>query len=1157
MTISAHTRKVLWTRARDMCAYPGCRQALTTNQVNASTGEEFTTVVGEEAHIRSARPGGPRHDPDYSTDKLDNYENLILLCSTHHTMIDANGGSGYNVDELVKMRRDHEKQQERKEWIEKTVRAYIAEQYRFDDKVLFEQVDLRGPSVDVMFVDVPFSCRLDAKIAVLMERIAEEFPGDLEVTEASEGSVITGAAQALLHPDWSASALVVGGPGQGKSTLLQYVCQFHRARLLGTNAYTGEQQQLVQLTKVARVPIRLDLRKYAQWANAKTNQSKETKRQRKGKDRDLKWPSLEQYIVAEVKQRSGGRAFSVEDLGLLVSTEPLLIALDGLDEVANLKHREQVSEEIVRTHARLDADAVDLIVLVATRPGGTTSALWSSQDFPTLYLRRLSQGLRLQYLQRWAAVAKLSRPATEKLQKIFMDNQHVPHIRELASYPMQLAILLHLLYRRQLLPQQRTELYREYLKTFLDREQTEDKEPLLSEQRQVIEDIHAFLGWYLQTKAEEGTSAGSIERNDLKKLLRDHLAGREDGQKLAEQFFSALSTRVLCLVERDTGSFQFEVQSLREYFAALYIFENAPTKGDGNSRDDCLNALLQRPYWSNVCRFFVGMFSKVEVRGIRQNLRELTVKPEFGLHPLLRSTAALLLDDRTYEGQADEPIQDVVDFILDGPGVVLAEDGLLDVSGSALLLSERAGRTQAIQHLKDRLTTEHSPVVRDALASSLRRHAIAEDNLTGWWWEQFDSTLQWIDTAARIGAFGALNSEQTAALAKLLIAVTSESVWLMDLLAQGGYNGSADEILTICKDEINAGAGDALLAVDRTTSVGRLIEGAAVAQLRVKPPVAANGTRASSDARTRLRRNSIGTLLTEVVAATDQLRRRPDASATIQEWQTRLTRVAQTWGDGWVLRQAIAVLPPNSDLAAMAALVGPAHLELATVLSLEAAARSNRGNTDWWRRRLSTCGSLLEQRHWIFSLLTIARPQVVVDIVDELTEQVEQLAPKHFAVVREGLIASMKSAGARELVLREPLRLNQVQFTPRVLWLLRVVATEGTMEQIDKRLVDGFETLLHPGMGDMRDLLRIVGVSKKIRVDLLCGSRPVLPSGGWASDVKLGVIRTKLADDILQTPDKWPSDMVQRAAGQIARRISDDAKPLAAVAESDRWFKEQ
>lgn len=1156
MAISAQTRKVLWTRARDMCAFPGCRQALTVSQVDASTGQEFTTVVGEEAHIRSARPGGPRHIRSYPKDKLDSYENLILLCPTHHTLIDANNGEGHDVDTLVNMRRNHEEQQERKKQIEQTIRAYVAEQYTFDDKVLFDQVDLRGPSVDAMFVDVPFGCRPDTKVAQLMGRIAEMYPGDLEATKGAKGWVITGAAQALLHPEWTASALIVGGPGQGKSTLLQYVCQFYRARLLGRNAYTGEQQQLAWLTNVARVPIRLDLRKYAQWANARTNQFTAAKKQRKERDKAPRWPSIEQYIAAEVTHRSGGRTFSIKDLGLLVSVEPMLIALDGLDEVANLKHREQVSEEIVRTQARLDADAIDLVVLVATRPGSTTSALWSSQAFPNLYLHRLSQGLRLQYLQRWATVAKLSAPAADKLQKTFMDNQNVPHIRELASYPMQLAILLHLLYRRQLLPQQRTDLYREYLKTFLDREQTEDKEPLLSEQRQVIEDIHAFLGWYLQTKAEEGTSAGSIERAELKKLVRDHLAGREDGQRLAEQLFSAISTRVLCLVERDTGSFQFEVQSLREYFAALYIFENAPTKGTGNSRDDCLNELLQRPYWSNVCRFFVGMFSKVEVRGIRQNLRDLSVKLDLGLHPLLRSTAALLLDDRTYEGQADEPIQDVVDFILSGPGVVLAEDGLLDVSGSPLLLSERAGRAQAVRHLKDRLMTERSPVMRAALANVLRRHATVEDNLAGWWWKQFELTLQWLDTAARIGALGALNREHTAQLAKLLAGVSSDSVWLTDLLAQGGYNGIADEVLTICRDEINAGAGDALLAADRTTPMGHIIEVAAVAQLRATLSAAGKGTRTSSNAQTRFRRNTNDTLLTKVMETTDQLRKHPDPSATAQDWQTRLELIAKTWGDGWVLRQATAVLPPNTDLPGIAASLAPSQPVLATVLTLEAAARANSDNTDWWRSSLSTCESLLDQQNWIFSLLTVARPQVVVDIADELNKQVDQLPTKQFAVIIQAFKAIMRSPVARRLLLREPLRMQQVHFTPRVLWLIRVVATDATIEQIDKQLLNCFETLLQLGIGDMRDLPRIVGATKTIRAESLRGSRPVLPSGGWASDVKLGVIRPRLADDILRAPDQWPADIVQRAAEQIARRVADGTKPLAEVAKADRWFEE-
>ncbi|MFD6190343.1 HNH endonuclease signature motif containing protein [Streptomyces sp. NPDC060275] len=64
--------------------------------------------MGEEAHIRSARPDGPRYDSGYDDSKLDSYENLILLCPTHHTLIDKNSGAGFSVTKLEEMKASHE-----------------------------------------------------------------------------------------------------------------------------------------------------------------------------------------------------------------------------------------------------------------------------------------------------------------------------------------------------------------------------------------------------------------------------------------------------------------------------------------------------------------------------------------------------------------------------------------------------------------------------------------------------------------------------------------------------------------------------------------------------------------------------------------------------------------------------------------------------------------------------------------------------------------------------------------------------------------------------------------------------------------------------------------------------------------------------------------
>lgn len=1140
MTISAQTRKLLWSRAHDICSFTSCWQALTADQVDEATGEKSSVVNGEEAHIRSPRPGGPRHDSTYSGD-VDGYDNLLLLCPTHHSLIDKRNGDGFDVKTLIEIKNTHEKRQDHRDRITKTIRGYVGKQYDVDDRVLFEQVELHGPSVDVMFVDVPFACRPDTKIAEIMERIAAAQPGDQEATQSEDSQIVTGAAQAILHPEWTGNALLVGGPGQGKSTLLQYVCQFHRARMLDDAAYSGAQQKLSPATSVVRVAIRLDLRRYAEWATQKASAS------RKGKENERQWRSIEQYIVSDIKKGSGGHAFTLEDLAALTSTEPVLIALDGLDEVANIEQRSRVSEEIVSTNARLKADARDLVVLVATRPGLTTSSLWSSREFPRFDLRRLSQGLRVQYLRQWSTAAGLNDEAADRLQTTFMDNHHVPHIRELASYPMQLAILLHLLYRRQLLPQQRTELYAEYLKTFLDREQSEDKEPLLSEQRDVIVSVHAYLGWYLQTRAEEG-GAGAISRVELKALVRDHLEGQEYGQDLADRLFSAIATRVLCLVERDTGKFQFEVQSLREYFAALFIFENAPPKGIGNSRDDCLDALLERPYWSNVCRFFVGMFSKVEVRGIRHNLRNRGAKGDLALHPMLRSMAALFLDDRTYAGQADVPIQEVVDFVLHDQGVFLADDGLLDINNSSLHLSERAGRAQAVRHLKSRLSTESSADTRTALSRVLQRHARSEDKIAAWWWEHGDRTQQWLETASDLGAFAQLHDHQSEALAKLLDRVDSPRTWLTALLIRGSYDGRHPAVLTSCRNDLNEGAGDALATASPSTPVGRLVECAALAQSRARPNGQAKRTRM------RERDQDSSELLADVTELCNYLRSQYVWDATSNDWFSRLARIEHVWGDGWVLRQAVASVPSNIELGELAIRADGSNPTVQGVASREGEARAHRGEIDWWRDSLTTCGTDLERRHWMFSILTVARMQVIVELSDSLVELSSQLSPREFRSLRGSLAGFMGSPTARELVLNEPLRLRSVNVSPRLLWLIRPVATEATKHWIDRRIVVGFQTLLEPGMGDMRELVRTVGAQTSIKADLLRHGRSALPLGGWASDIKVGAVSFSLARAILQSPGEWPGDLVQRGAEKLGSRVASQTPTLAATALTHSWF---
>jgi tetratricopeptide (TPR) repeat protein len=101
MAISAHARKILWTRAADRCAI--CRRPLTRDPVVPG---DAVTLLGEECHIVAQAGGGPRGG-EIPDSELDRYENLILLCGADHTLIDRQTHL-YTSAHLRDVRAEHE-----------------------------------------------------------------------------------------------------------------------------------------------------------------------------------------------------------------------------------------------------------------------------------------------------------------------------------------------------------------------------------------------------------------------------------------------------------------------------------------------------------------------------------------------------------------------------------------------------------------------------------------------------------------------------------------------------------------------------------------------------------------------------------------------------------------------------------------------------------------------------------------------------------------------------------------------------------------------------------------------------------------------------------------------------------------------------------------
>jgi hypothetical protein len=94
--------EILWGLAAARCAFPGCRREL----VKDETARDPKKVIGNVCHIVAHSAGGPRADATVTEEERRRESNLILLCATHHDVVDAQPNT-FTVDDLRCWKREH------------------------------------------------------------------------------------------------------------------------------------------------------------------------------------------------------------------------------------------------------------------------------------------------------------------------------------------------------------------------------------------------------------------------------------------------------------------------------------------------------------------------------------------------------------------------------------------------------------------------------------------------------------------------------------------------------------------------------------------------------------------------------------------------------------------------------------------------------------------------------------------------------------------------------------------------------------------------------------------------------------------------------------------------------------------------------------------
>ena len=96
-------RALLWSRSGGVCCFPECNVIC----VEEANDGNPSAVIGQIAHIEAKSVAGPRANPSLTDQQRDAYPNLILLCPTHHRLVDAHENS-YPVDLVRGWKRDRE-----------------------------------------------------------------------------------------------------------------------------------------------------------------------------------------------------------------------------------------------------------------------------------------------------------------------------------------------------------------------------------------------------------------------------------------------------------------------------------------------------------------------------------------------------------------------------------------------------------------------------------------------------------------------------------------------------------------------------------------------------------------------------------------------------------------------------------------------------------------------------------------------------------------------------------------------------------------------------------------------------------------------------------------------------------------------------------------
>lgn len=402
--------------------------------------------------------------------------------------------------------------------------------------------------------------------------------------------------------------VLTGAPGNGKTTVSKFLVHAYRSLFLEGDPQLSKEHEAsiagskralkamgIHVPEFRRWPIRVDLAEYARQLSADTEFTL------------LKW------IAELVSKRSNDGVVTPRMIREWQRSWPWVVIADGLDEVSDPAIRKRVLEHLTDFTEEAEADDLDLLMVVTTRPMGYTENI-APKQFDRVDLDYLTPETALAYgslatrVRLGEDLDRVDR-IVDRLQAAVDDEA----FHNLLRTPLQVLILTIIIEAAGRLTPDRFGLFRGYFDTVYRREQAKPTgyAQLLSEHGPAILELHERVGFELQCRSEfatGGTATLSLEElHDIAYgvLLDAGYEQRGPGDRVLDQLVEASTHRLILIAPKEDG-LGFDVRSLQELLAGMHL-----TNGPIEHVLDRLSLTAAAPQWRNTWLFAAGrLFSE-------------------------------------------------------------------------------------------------------------------------------------------------------------------------------------------------------------------------------------------------------------------------------------------------------------------------------------------------------------------------------------------------------------------------------------------------------------------------------------------------------------------------------------------------------------------